>query len=106
MCAVVDGHVCCCVCDCRHSLHACMCLFFPRLHMWLHVSSAPFFSGRKPHTQDLGLDKIGVEVDQRGRVKVDSKFQTTVPGVFAIGDVIPGPMLAHKVCCLPARCHY
>ena len=53
--------------------------------------------GRKPHTEGLGLEKIGVELDQRGRIKVDSKFQTTVPGVFAIGDVIPGPMLAHKV---------
>lgn len=45
----------------------------------------------------LGLDKIGVELDDRGRIKVDDNFQTNVKGVHAIGDIISGPMLAHKV---------
>jgi len=52
--------------------------------------------GRKPNTLNLGLDKIGVELDPRGFIKVDSHFQTSVKGIFAIGDVIGGAMLAHK----------
>jgi len=52
--------------------------------------------GRKPNTQGLGLDKVGVALDERGRVKTDKHFQTNVPGIYAIGDVIAGPMLAHK----------
>ncbi len=52
--------------------------------------------GRKPFTDKLGLIEAGVEMDERGFVKVDSNFQTSVPGVFAIGDVIGGAMLAHK----------
>ncbi len=52
--------------------------------------------GRTPMTEGLGLDLAGVEVDERGRIKTDSHFQTNVKGVYAIGDVIAGPMLAHK----------
>ncbi len=52
--------------------------------------------GRRPFTESLGLDKIGVEMDGHGFVKVDEDFQTNVEGVFAIGDVIGGAMLAHK----------
>ena len=52
--------------------------------------------GRVPFTQGLGLNEAGVEMDERGRVKVDDHFQTNVKGIFAIGDVIRGPMLAHK----------
>jgi dihydrolipoamide dehydrogenase len=52
--------------------------------------------GRRPYTDGLGLDEIGVERDNRGFIKVDGKFRTSVDGVYAIGDVIPGPMLAHK----------
>lgn len=52
--------------------------------------------GRRPYTDSLGLDEVGVERDNRGRVKVDHHFQTNVPGIYAIGDVIEGPMLAHK----------
>ena len=52
--------------------------------------------GRRPRTQGLGLAGIGVETDAHGFVKVDSGFRTNVPGVFAIGDVIGGAMLAHK----------
>ncbi|MSO91897.1 MAG: dihydrolipoyl dehydrogenase [Rhodospirillales bacterium] len=52
--------------------------------------------GRRPYTERLGLDKVGVEKDQRGFVKVDEDFQTNVAGIFAIGDVIGGAMLAHK----------
>ena len=52
--------------------------------------------GRKPNSSGLGLEDVGVEVDQRGRVVVNEKFATNVPGVYAIGDLIAGPMLAHK----------
>lgn len=52
--------------------------------------------GRKPNTNELGLDKVDIETDDRGFVKVDDHYQTSVPNVYAIGDVIPGPMLAHK----------
>lgn len=52
--------------------------------------------GRKAYTDQLGLKEAGVETDERGRVKCDAHFQTNVPGIYAIGDVIAGPMLAHK----------
>ncbi len=52
--------------------------------------------GRRPYIEGLGLDKAGVEVTDRGFVKVDEDFQTNVPGIYAIGDVIGGAMLAHK----------
>ncbi len=53
-------------------------------------------TGRKPFSEGLGLEELGVQKDKVGRVLVDSHFQTNVPGVYAIGDLIPGPMLAHK----------
>lgn len=52
--------------------------------------------GRKPYTANLGLDKAGVTVDERGRIKIDAHFRTNVAGIYAIGDVVAGPMLAHK----------
>lgn len=52
--------------------------------------------GRKPYTDGLGLDKVGIKTDKRGRIEVNEHLETSVPGVFAIGDVIPGAMLAHK----------
>ncbi len=52
--------------------------------------------GRRPYTEGLGLDELGVTRDDRGFVQVDERFETSVPGIFAIGDCIPGPMLAHK----------
>ncbi len=52
--------------------------------------------GRRPNTEGLGLDKIGLTPNQRGQVETDHEFRTAVPGIWAIGDVIPGPMLAHK----------
>ncbi|NNC58358.1 MAG: FAD-dependent oxidoreductase, partial [Erythrobacter sp.] len=52
--------------------------------------------GRKPNTEGLGLDAIGLEVNKRGQIETDHDFRTKVGGVWAIGDVIPGPMLAHK----------
>lgn len=52
--------------------------------------------GRKPHTENLGLDAVGVVLDNRGRIQVNEKLQTNIPNIFAIGDVIAGPMLAHK----------
>src|SRR4029077_13104486 len=52
--------------------------------------------GRKPFTDGLGADKVGVEFDEKKRIKVDKHFKTSVDGIYAIGDVIAGPMLAHK----------
>ncbi len=52
--------------------------------------------GRVPNTEGLGLAEIRVKTDNRGRVVVDKRFETSAPGVYAIGDVIDGPMLAHK----------
>ncbi|MCB1518843.1 MAG: dihydrolipoyl dehydrogenase [Hyphomicrobiaceae bacterium] len=52
--------------------------------------------GRAAYTEGLGLEIVGVETDERGRVKTDGHFKTNVDGVYAIGDVIAGPMLAHK----------
>jgi dihydrolipoamide dehydrogenase len=53
-------------------------------------------TGRKPTTQGLGLDKVGVTTNKLGQVEIDSHFQTNVPGIYAVGDVVAGPMLAHK----------
>ncbi|MCU9836607.1 dihydrolipoyl dehydrogenase [Ruegeria sp. WL0004] len=53
-------------------------------------------TGRKPYTTGLGLDKLGIEMTQRGQIKVGKDWETNVPGIYAIGDVIEGPMLAHK----------
>ncbi|MGX7925228.1 dihydrolipoyl dehydrogenase [Tsuneonella sp. HG094] len=52
--------------------------------------------GRRPNTEGLGLDKIRLELNQRGQIETDHDFRTKADGVWAIGDVIPGPMLAHK----------
>ena len=52
--------------------------------------------GRRPNTDGLGLDAIGLQVNQRGQIEIDHEFCTAVPGVWAIGDVAPGLMLAHK----------
>ncbi|MTJ03892.1 MAG: dihydrolipoyl dehydrogenase [Sediminimonas qiaohouensis] len=53
-------------------------------------------TGRKPYTDGLGLEKLGVELSKRGQVQTDDHWQTSVKGVYAIGDAIDGPMLAHK----------
>jgi dihydrolipoamide dehydrogenase len=52
--------------------------------------------GRVPYTEGLGLEAAGVKLDNRGRIEVDHHYATSVPGIYAIGDVIKGPMLAHK----------
>src|SRR6266566_5085126 len=52
--------------------------------------------GRRPFSEGVGAEKIGVELDEKKRIKVDKHFRTNVEGVYAIGDVIAGPMLAHK----------
>jgi dihydrolipoamide dehydrogenase len=52
--------------------------------------------GRVPNTDDLGLPAVGIELDPRGRIPIDDHFRTYVPGFYAIGDVVRGPMLAHK----------
>lgn len=52
--------------------------------------------GRKPNTEKLGLKEAQIELDERGRIKVDDHFRTNVEGIYAVGDVIHGPMLAHK----------
>lgn len=52
--------------------------------------------GRKPYTEGLGLQEVGVALDERGRVAIDAHYRTSVPSIFAVGDVVIGPMLAHK----------
>jgi dihydrolipoamide dehydrogenase len=52
--------------------------------------------GRRPHTEGLGIEAIGLELNARGQIETDHDFRTKVSGVWAIGDCIPGPMLAHK----------
>jgi dihydrolipoamide dehydrogenase len=52
--------------------------------------------GRRPFTEGLGARELGVRMDEKGRILVDETYRTSVPGLWAIGDVIPGPMLAHK----------
>merc|ERR1719351_395604 len=52
--------------------------------------------GRRPYTENLGLEELGIELDNRGRIPVNSRFQSVLPNVYAIGDCIAGPMLAHK----------
>ncbi|MFZ4747812.1 MAG: dihydrolipoyl dehydrogenase [Sphingomonas sp.] len=52
--------------------------------------------GRRPNTEGLSLEKAGLSTNARGQIDIDHRFQTAVPGVWAIGDVVPGPMLAHK----------
>ena len=52
--------------------------------------------GRRPYTDNLGLENVGVEKDEKGRIAVDKHLQTNIPGIYAIGDVIKGAMLAHK----------
>ncbi|WBU52297.1 dihydrolipoyl dehydrogenase [Paracoccus sp. SCSIO 75233] len=53
-------------------------------------------TGRRPYVAGLGLDKVGVEMTDRGQVKIDNHWATNVKGIYAIGDAVPGPMLAHK----------
>jgi len=53
-------------------------------------------TGRSPHTTNLGLSAIGIQTDKLGRIPTNGKLQTTVQNIYAIGDVIEGPMLAHK----------
>jgi dihydrolipoamide dehydrogenase len=53
-------------------------------------------TGRRPYTDGLGLKEAGIELDERGRVKTDAHLRTNVEGIYAIGDVVAGPMLAHK----------
>lgn len=52
--------------------------------------------GRKPYTTGLGCDKVGVKLDSKGRVEINDHFESNVKGIYAIGDVVSGPMLAHK----------
>ncbi|MEM8541850.1 MAG: dihydrolipoyl dehydrogenase, partial [Pseudomonadota bacterium] len=53
-------------------------------------------TGRKPYTQELGLENAGVVLDKQGRVDINEHWMTSIPGIYAIGDVVAGPMLAHK----------
>jgi len=61
-----------------------------------HADVVLVSTGRRPFTKNIGLEQLGIETDKIGRIKVDSHFQTAVPSIFAIGDAIDGPMLAHK----------
>jgi dihydrolipoamide dehydrogenase len=52
--------------------------------------------GRRPNTEGLGLDNVGISLNDHGQIPIDNQFQTACPGIYAIGDVVPGTMLAHK----------
>ncbi|XP_054163599.1 dihydrolipoyl dehydrogenase, mitochondrial-like [Oppia nitens] len=52
--------------------------------------------GRRPYTSNMGLEEMNIVKDERNRIKVNSRFQTNIPNIYAIGDCVPGPMLAHK----------
>lgn len=62
----------------------------------IHADRVLVAVGRKPNTDGLNLEKIGLATDRQGRIPVNDRFETGIPGVYAIGDVIRGPMLAHK----------
>jgi len=62
----------------------------------MEVETVLLSIGRRPYTAGLGLEKAGVKVDNRGRVEIDDRFQTNVKGIYAVGDVVRGAMLAHK----------
>jgi len=62
----------------------------------IEVNKVLISVGRKPYTEGLNLSKVGVKKDNKGRIEVNNKLQTTVKNIYAIGDVIKGPMLAHK----------
>ena len=62
----------------------------------LEVDKLVVAVGRVPYTQNLGAEKVGLELDARGFIKIDSHYHTNLPGVYAIGDVVGGAMLAHK----------
>ncbi len=53
-------------------------------------------TGRRPYTDGLGLESVGVALDKAGRVPINSHYETSVPGIYAVGDIVVGPMLAHK----------
>jgi dihydrolipoamide dehydrogenase len=61
-----------------------------------HISTTCVIAGRRPYTDNLGLDTVGVKLDKRGRVITDAHYRTNVAGIYAIGDCREGPMLAHK----------
>src|SRR5690625_6713955 len=52
--------------------------------------------GRRPNTDELGLEQVGIELDDRGLVKIDEQCRTNVDNIYAIGDIVPGQPLAHK----------
>ena len=62
----------------------------------IHCDRVLLAVGRVPNTEGLGLENVGIATDKRGRIPVNGHFETNTPGIFAIGDVIAGPMLAHK----------
>ncbi|MGF1451542.1 MAG: dihydrolipoyl dehydrogenase family protein, partial [Opitutales bacterium] len=65
-------------------------------HSELEVDKVLVAIGRRPNTEGLGAEGLGIEMEKRGQIKVDAQFRTNVPGIRAIGDVTMGPMLAHK----------
>ena len=52
--------------------------------------------GRRPNTEDLGLEQVGIEKDDRGLIKIDKQCRTNIDNIYAIGDIVAGPPLAHK----------
>ena len=72
------------------------CVVQPEGRDAIHCDRVLAATGRKPATSDIGLETVGLATDERGWIQVDGQYRTAAPGVYAIGDCIPGPMLAHK----------
>lgn len=53
--------------------------------------------GRRPNTDEIGLEEVGIEMTDRGVIKIDKQCRTNIPNIFAIGDIVDGPPLAHKL---------
>lgn len=66
------------------------CALNSLLHVWL-------IAGRRPYTTGLGLDNVGIKPNKRGQIEVDDHFRTSVPNIYAIGDVIPGKLWVHEL---------
>ncbi|MCI0382613.1 MAG: dihydrolipoyl dehydrogenase [Chlamydiae bacterium] len=65
-------------------------------HVELEADVVLVSIGRKPYTKDLGLEQVGIKTNEKGFIPINGRFQTVVPSIYAIGDIIDGPMLAHK----------
>lgn len=87
------------LCHSHTGVEECWCIIHGVLSsgvLGIEMCFDALFAGRRPYTKGLGLEDVGVKTTDRGVILVDDKFQTNVPNIYAVGDCVPGPMLAHK----------